>query len=69
MPLLPLARASLPVGESERDVRVLPRRIHSRERDPFSPGEKVRMRVFPPSAKNAEMGMRELGVMSLPALQ
>jgi hypothetical protein len=36
---------------------------------PSPPGEKVRMRVFPPSAKNAEMGMRELGVMSLPALQ
>jgi hypothetical protein len=44
----------------------------SGEGSPFSRGEKVRMRVFQQFAKNwtvTEIGTRELGVMSLPALQ
>ena len=44
----------------------------SREGSPFSRGEKVRMRVFQQFAKNwtvTEIGTRELGVTSLPALQ
>ena len=43
-----------------------------REGSPFSRGEKVRMRLFQQSAKNwtvTEMGTRELGVRSVPALQ
>jgi hypothetical protein len=54
-----------PQGEK---VRALPRHIKSREGS-FSRGEKVRMRAFQQSAKNAEMGARELGVTSPPALQ
>jgi hypothetical protein len=41
-------------------------------RQPFSRGEKVRMRVFSQFAKNwtvTEIGTRELGVTSLHALQ
>jgi hypothetical protein len=46
MPSLPLARASIPAGESERGGSRSTFAYRFRERGSFSPGEKVRMREF-----------------------